>query len=277
MSDTPFGRPTLHSRVESWECDFNGHWNTRFYLRSFRQAGEVVAASAGGGPFGQQLHLRFHRELRDGAAVQVTSGLVAEGEFQGHLVHFLASQGQVATTALDLQRHDLTGLPPLSAAQVAPALPRGLRAALADPWPADPAALRAEAGLIQPQEVDLQGRATHEELTRRIGIASQDQMTRLGYSVDYTRASGIGRMMVEKRLRLLAPCGAGQRLIVQSQMGPVTRSTFTTLHAVCTPAGALIATSELCMVAVYMTTRRACALPDFLQDVSETRKETGHD
>jgi hypothetical protein len=28
------GRATLHSRVERWECDFNDHWNVRFYVRS---------------------------------------------------------------------------------------------------------------------------------------------------------------------------------------------------------------------------------------------------
>jgi hypothetical protein len=33
MGDFAGGVPTLHTRVESWECDFNGHWNTRHYAQ----------------------------------------------------------------------------------------------------------------------------------------------------------------------------------------------------------------------------------------------------
>jgi acyl-CoA thioesterase FadM len=41
------GRATFHTRVESWECDFNGHWNTRYYGRAFQAAAEVAAALDG--------------------------------------------------------------------------------------------------------------------------------------------------------------------------------------------------------------------------------------
>lgn len=39
---------TLHSRIESWECDYNGHWNARFYGRSLQLAAEGIATASRG-------------------------------------------------------------------------------------------------------------------------------------------------------------------------------------------------------------------------------------
>lgn len=44
LSDT--GRPSHHTRVERWECDWNDHWNARFYVRSFQATVETVAGKA---------------------------------------------------------------------------------------------------------------------------------------------------------------------------------------------------------------------------------------
>lgn len=38
---------TFHTRVVAWECDVNGHWNTRFHGLAFQSAAEVLAALTG--------------------------------------------------------------------------------------------------------------------------------------------------------------------------------------------------------------------------------------
>ena len=77
MIASEFGEATLHSRVEGWECDHNKHWNARYYARSFQMAAETVAALAGRDNLGLSLigarHIRYHRELLVGAAVEVRS------------------------------------------------------------------------------------------------------------------------------------------------------------------------------------------------------------
>lgn len=65
------GTATLHTRVESWECDHNKHWNARYYARSFQMAAETVAALAGRENYGLSvIAARIHLVQRARSAVR---------------------------------------------------------------------------------------------------------------------------------------------------------------------------------------------------------------
>lgn len=38
METARIGAPSFYTRAESWKCDFNDHWNTRFHVRAFQLA-----------------------------------------------------------------------------------------------------------------------------------------------------------------------------------------------------------------------------------------------
>lgn len=75
------------SSVETWECDAMGHLNVQFYLA---RADEGLAAlsthfghgprkirESGFGPMVTSYHIRFHREIRPGAAFRVLGALAS--------------------------------------------------------------------------------------------------------------------------------------------------------------------------------------------------------
>lgn len=47
MDRSKAGRPTYYARAENWECDYDIHWNIRFYGRSFQCVSETVTLLAG--------------------------------------------------------------------------------------------------------------------------------------------------------------------------------------------------------------------------------------
>jgi len=129
MDMTELGLPTHHTRVERWECDYNNHWNTRFYLRSFQQAREAalqLTTSESPATTAAVRHIRFHRELFASAPVEVRSSVLDGGAFDGAIVHLLSSSGRLAATALDMPGDVARGFPRVTPEEVAPALPRGL-------------------------------------------------------------------------------------------------------------------------------------------------------
>ena len=91
MTDRPhparFGIATLNTRVESWECDFNGHWNARFYGRSFQLAAETIPQPTGiDAPQAPTRYMRFHGELFPDASVEVRSARLVEMDHKGNLM-----------------------------------------------------------------------------------------------------------------------------------------------------------------------------------------------
>src|SRR5690349_20111893 len=106
MSTSTIGIATHHTRVESWECDFNHHWNAGYYWRSFQLAAErVVTLDGSENPGAMAIttrNVRFHRELFVGAAVEVRSATIGTGDHKGAVVHLLFSKGAIAAIALDV-------------------------------------------------------------------------------------------------------------------------------------------------------------------------------
>ena len=256
------------TRVETWECDFNGHWNTRFYTRAFQQASETVAQLGGqpnpGAASVGSRHMRFHRELLSGDPVRVRSAAVEGGRWHGAVVHWLESDGRLSATALDLPGRTNPHLPRVTEEAIADALPRGL----AHDAPLGQAAAidgrRAHLGILRPSAYDHTGALMFDELIRSLTYASYDHHVSLGYTPQFTAETGVGRMVVEIRVTWLGHAPAGAAVCANSWITHVKRQSFASAHHLETLRGEPIALVELCLVAVNLESRRATRVPDFL-------------
>ncbi|TPE51345.1 hypothetical protein [Amaricoccus solimangrovi] len=268
MRAMTIGRPTLTTRVESWECDFNDHWNARFYARSFQQAAERVATldgrdNPGLGLLGART-IRFHRELLAGTGVEVRSARVSGGEYGGAVLHLLGDARGLAATALDLPGTGGAALPRASAREARLAFPRaGAPADAEENWAG---ARIAETGPVRPAELDHTGAPLLEEILRRVALGLHALLDGLGFTRDFTAEHGIGRMAVETRIRPLAagPLRPGALLRVRSRLARTGPRSFATRHRLETDTGAALARVGHTLVAVDLATRRAVAPPGFL-------------
>ncbi|MFT3814919.1 MAG: hypothetical protein QM740_16335 [Acidovorax sp.] len=263
------------TRVETWECDHNGHWNTRFYTRAFQYASETVALLDGQGrnPGAATIasrHIRFHRELLSGDPVRVRSAAIQGGRWDGAVVHWLESAGRLSATALDLPGRVSPHLPRVPEAAVADALPRGLlhAAPLAQAARAD--GRRVPLSILRPAAYDHTGALAFDELFRYLTYASYDHHTSLGYTPRFMAQAGVGRMVVEMRATWLGQAPAGMGIQSNSWLTHVQGKSFSTAHYLETLQGDPIALIELLLVAVDMKSRRATQVPDFLQALART-------
>lgn len=262
------GLACLHTRVESWECDFNGHWNARHYSRAFQMAAERAATLDGSpnrGMGGLELRvIRFHRELFVGAAVEIRSVRVADGAQAGAVAHLLFSGGRLSATAFDLPEAGGAHLPAAGAEAVALALPRGEVLALAPDE--STAGDWTEAGPVRPADLDHTGALLYEAVIQRVGYGLYHLVTGLGLTPAFTRETGIGHMALQSALRPLpAPCPPGTLLRVRSRILRLGRKTFVTRHRLETAAGAGLAEVVHDIATVDLNRRRAVDLPGFLR------------
>lgn len=269
MSLSGTGISTYHTRVESWECDFNHHWNARYYARSFQLAAERVAILGGGDNPGARVVasrvVRFHRELFVGTAVEVRSARLDDGDHRGAVIHLLSAEGSIAATALDLPGTGGQALPSARAGDVEIALPRTVGSDSIGWDPDAPDARVTETGTVRPTEFDHVGALLIEEQVRRATAGLHYQLSDLGFTTEYSARTGIGRMAVENRITPLGVCAPGAVVIVRSRIAAVRSKSFTSVHWLETHLGEPIAKFENVVVAVDLKTRRAADVPDFLR------------
>ncbi len=265
---TRVGTPTFHTRVEAWETDFNGHWNTRFYCRSIQRAAEVAAALGGDtdpdGGITQRRHMRFHRELRTGDAVEVRSFDVA-GQGEPATAHLLIHDGRVSATALDFGGRRNPALSAIPGELLAITLPRGVTGAGA-PW-ADDAGRDSVVELGRPRADESEGTGwlAFDANLVRLATSSHHLLANLGFTADFSRRSGVGRMMVEMRFERLARLEPPGFLRGRSHLASTAAKSFITRHRICTHAGVDLARIEICTLAVDLETRKATELPAFMK------------
>lgn len=268
MTPNDIGYASHITRVDAWECDHNGHWNTRFYMRAFQNAAETIAMLGGdsnpGGSVIRSRHARFHRELLCGAAVLVRSVAIQGGRWDGAIVHLLESDGRLSATALDLPGRASRHLPQVPERAVALALPRGLthEAPVAQDAPVD--ARSAHLGILRPEAYDHTGALMFDELLRYASYAIYDYHAFLGYSPRFTTETGLGRMAVEVRTTLLGQAPAGMGIRSHSWLLQAQGKSFASAHYLGTPQGNPIAMVEACLLSVDMNTRRSAPVPEFL-------------
>ena len=275
MTDRNFlgtGAPTLHARVEAWECDFNGHWNTRFYCCATQAASEVASVAGGedafdaSAPSAARRHLRFHRELRSGDALEVRS-FDARGFEGACMAHVIVHDGRLCATALDFDGPTNDRLPPLPAALAPLLTPRGLPESSIAPWSARPGRDgQFELGRVAPEDIESGGGLGFEAAVRRFAPAAQHLSARLGFDADFSRRTGVGRMLVEMRFERLGRCAPNELLRATSRLASVGEKSYVTQHLVATRAGAPLARLDLCILAVDLTTRKATDLPALMAE-----------
>jgi acyl-CoA thioesterase FadM len=270
MIDIDGGWPTLHARVEAWECDFNGHWNTRFYCRSFQLAAEVLHALGGDtGPdrfASPPRHIRFHRELTAGDAIEVRSFRLVDGDTEPTTAHVMRREGEIVATALDHGPPSSGTASPLPPEVARHALPRGLTGPAPAPWQPDPTIdCIVELGPVRREETDEGGSLRFDARAAQLATGSHHHVADLGYTHAFTRSSGIGRMLVELRHVPLGPCGAGEMLRMGSRLVSVGEKSWVSAHLLYTHAGAPVAVFHNCLLAVNMNTRRATKVPEIIR------------
>lgn len=264
MLDT--GRPTLHARAEAWECDFNGHWNTRYYCRAFQTAGQVAAALDGrtgrDDIVTSSWHLRFHSEMHGGDPVTIRSFDIPDATEAPLTAHCMVRHGRLVATALDSGRPRNRQLPPLPAAQAAQVLPRGLTGPVTAAWAPNPGRdLLYELGPVRAEELHGDGTMQFWSCVARISHASHHHDLEIGFTRERMQETGLGRMLAELRYTPLGPCSDSDYLRAASRMTAARGKAFTAAHFLYTQAGAPVAMFELCTLAVDMKTRRATDLP----------------
>ncbi|RQP04152.1 MAG: thioesterase [Paracoccus sp. BP8] len=259
--------PTLHGRVESWECDFNGHWNARFYARSFQLGGDTIPflpGVAAPGYHPRTRHIRFHRELFVGAAIELRSALVADGPHMGSVAHLLCSGGRLSATCLDIRPGPIEGLPQLAAQELALALPRGLSGPC-PPWQDSGNVSTCETGPLRQADLDHEGRIPMDEIIRRTAYATHGHVAALGLDETLLKETGISRMAVESRFCRLGDCPVGTPLRVWARVSQLGQKSFTVSHLVESHAGQAVALVDHNLITVDLNSRRAVDLPDFLR------------
>ena len=269
MHTDGIGQPTHHTRVQRWECDYNDHWNTCFYGRSFQMAAETIATPPGGANPGagviRSRHMRFHRELFVSAPVTVHSAVLnGEPPLDGTVVHLLTSSGQVAATAIDFPG-GATGLPRVSPEDIPLAMPRGLEPQPPNVWPESGSRETTVAlGTVQSTDFDFTGALTFERLIQHGSTASHHQLDSLGFSASFSDKTCITRMAVEHRVTRGMTPPAGTPLWAVSRLTHIKGKNFWTTHRIFTNTDKTVALIEQCLVTVDLTVRRAVEAPEFL-------------
>ena len=265
------GTHALFTRVERWECDYNNHWNVRFYGRSFQMASEVLAARQTGENAGAAIvhtrHIRFHKELFVSAPVTIRSARVDGGPQDGAVVHLLSSDGRLAASSLEQPGPGATLLPGIPAADLALALPRSIKAEPhAADWPMTGDDQVFVLGPVRPAELDHTGALLTEDLFKRVALVSHHQLAAVGYTAAFVKETGLTRMSVENKVTRHADPRPGDIVQARSRIVHVGGKAFNVCYRLEGSNGSAIATAEQCFVTVDLNSRRAVEVPGFLRD-----------
>lgn len=268
MDITQIGILTHHTRVERWQCDFNDHWNARFHGRAFQCAAETAATLHGGENPGAGVitarHIRYHRELRLGAAVEVRSAVIRDTAANGAVAHLLTSAGQLCAVAIDHSPHDTPGLPEIDGAALERQMPRNLSSPKGVKADEAGTVFHCEVGPVRPAELDHVGGFVFEDIMARGAVSVHTLLLGLGYTMEFTEQTGIGRMAIELSLARHGEVTAGTVLIARARLSAVNDKSFCVDHWLGTRAGRQVATIRQTLVAVDMRARRITRVPDFI-------------
>jgi acyl-CoA thioester hydrolase len=98
----PLGIEVWRGGVNTWECDWMGHFNVRFYVAALEESlaslaaqlgmEEAFAVSAGATLLVRDHHIRFHREARAGDLIYMTAGALEMDETDARFLFVLWHQ-----------------------------------------------------------------------------------------------------------------------------------------------------------------------------------------
>lgn len=263
---------THRAFVNTWECDENAHLNIQFYLKRFDEAARIHAAMTGhgvpDGPLPCTRHVRYHGELLPGAMTKIRSAIVGDGPFEGWTVHLLEniSSDSIAATALDSPAGEkpMAGVP---AAEVAPALPRGLPRDHLEPLPPDDilgkGGLVANHSIVAPSECDAAGRLMQQFYIARMSDAAAHAWEHAGISTTWLDQHGYGRAAVEMKLTYHGSVSAGDMLFLHCRAEVAGRKTVKLRHEIVRyPDMRPVFSAEVLALILDLKTRRSVVLPE---------------
>ncbi len=277
--------------VQPWECDRNDHLNMQFYIARASDALAALAIKLGHGPsdlarhgrwLGEtEMHVRFQRELRDGAPYVLKGGIVEASPER--LIAFIeatnTASGEVSATFTSTAvLHDLRDFAQkpfddaalLKAKAVPAAIPahamaRGLSLA---PPRRNPTLAEAERikmipsyqGIAQPWECDVSGRLLSQTYMAHVFKALPHIFVQLREGEPFHDGKRSGAA-VEYRLVYRARPRAGAALALRSGLSAVSEKTFNHIHWLFDlESGACLATIEAVSIGFDLETRKAIAL-----------------
>lgn len=289
MDDAAKMHELLRSTVNTWECDEMGHLNVRHYPARESEATRVLLGRCGLSPAALrehglrvrfiEKHIRFHRELRPGAAFTGFGGIldVQPDALTTYVELRSLTDGRVAATVVGR-----LGLCPVDSSQPVPltrqwcdaaqtlrvalpdhGAPRGVGAAPPRPAPSLEEArtlgmVGEYLGVSDPVNVDAHGFVEPAGHIARIS----DGIQHFFNTLTGPRQDGIGGAVLEFRIVSHNEARAGDLIEVRSGLKGVGNRARHFCHWVFdATTGASLATSEVVAVAFDLKKRRAAEFP----------------
>lgn len=285
--------------VNAWECDEMGHMNVRFYVQRAMEGAALFAAEVGLKRAFQHSaasiltprsqHIRFLKEARAGAALDMAGGVLAHDESTVTLYQELRhANGDPAAAFTTIYAHTdaktgrnfpwpdraLAALGRLNCVLPAHGAPRSIDIKKA-PGPAS-VAIAEELGVtiigrgaVQPTECDVFGRARPELFIARVsdsmpnllGAWRGEVAKALNKSSDGAGASA-GAAVLEYRVAFRRWPRTGDLLQMRSGVVEVSAKSHRVVHWVLDPmSGEAWATAEAVAVTFDLNTRKTITLP----------------
>lgn len=265
---------THRSFGNKWECDENNHMNVQFFMKRFEEAYVVFEAlhkqtGASSIPIAHR-HLRFHREIRAGESLQISTGVVKDGEYKGSVVHHMinAVTGALCTTALDNIATPIDCDALVDEKQLSKAIPRGVPLRPTTPFDADSLlssgqAMVANYNVIRSHDLDTQGNFIPSRIVSMFTDGAPHVWEKAGITTDWLNKNGFGRVAVEMRVDLLAKPIEGEPLRLVSHVGELEGRTFRLDHQIESILDKrIIATGSVRGLVMDLTTRKAVQMPE---------------
>lgn len=276
------GIVTRRELVNRWECDENDHWNIQFYVRAFEQASEIAAIKSGAGqvPAGRRrmIHVRYHREMMESQGVVTRTARIGDGPFAGAIVHVISDAETGATSATALETpvpfaaggSIYPGLPEVSAASVADAMPRGAPAGPdaaidGDAMLRSGVAVESHCGIVRVHETGMHREILAAAVVSRFSDGAMHVWNHAGVLPQWLRDNGHGRVAVEMKIGMLEAAREGDPLRLVSWAFDPQGKTFSLRHQMENMAtGQIVATGFVRCLVLNHQSRRAVPLPDFV-------------
>ncbi|MEZ5960495.1 MAG: thioesterase [Hyphomonadaceae bacterium] len=283
----PLPAPLYQGSVNTWECDDGGHLNIRFHFeRAFvglahmaraLELPRAFAESAGSTLIAQEVHARFIKEARPGAALVMHGGVIEMGESDATLCLDMRHHDGAPGTAFTMKVHhvETRGLRSFPWSERSRAAAKRLKCKapehskprsidLAKPA-ADASIKTAEAlgakriggAIVYPDQCDAHGRLRGEHFPGRISDSVPNLLApwRQAAASDGVQPAGA---VVEARLIIRRFPRAGELIEVHSGIAEIGEKTLRLVHWILDPeTGAAWASMEAVALTFDVKTRKA--------------------
>jgi acyl-CoA thioester hydrolase len=285
--------------VQTWEADQMGHMNVQFYVDKSASALAVLSHHLDLGPayarsenarlIPREHHIRFLREQRPGAPLQMVAGILDAGPDRLRVYQEMtnAANGEVAATfstevqLVDLASREARPLPPAAldaAARLqmelpAHAAPRGLD--MQTPRPS-PKLAEADAlgmlptyhGQVTPAMCDADGWLATRSYMGIVSDAVPNLMAQV-HGADRSQSS-VGGAALEYRFVYRKSLRAGDLITLRSGIRQLAPKTYTFVHWMFDlSTGEAIATAEVVAIMLDLKARKAIEIPEQVKTVLE--------